>query len=397
MVNVRTCVDCGRYKFIVQNGLCRDCYKKLFRSSEYEITYNPSRLLSDDINGEFVFGKIGYGKTIANKIETVEILKDNPNTDIYIIDPIGIYDEFVEEFSGNKIAHRRGDPVDPLATQIINTDERFVVKRDRIKELIINFADKLGYAMSKFERDILERAITMTFIQNGISRSSVHPTGTPSYQDLVDNVRKIQRNPEEMFNMESSNKSEIVADIQSAYKKIRRVQIEFDLHGRSNGMKIDSNSAINYIKIDTGGGYSGLHMMLVFSWVWQHATSGENKSVIYLDHARRMLKDIKESTLFRSDLNRSKEYGSAVSMTVSGDHFMYEKDGLYDRVDSLDITRIHKVDGDAKIVNNGRFGIKSDGVNYLEHASHSDILLLDDIVTRETINVDDSLLEDIEL
>lgn len=89
-MKVRTCQKCGRYRYIKDSGLCRDC---LASNLDYSISYNPSRLSKTDCPIMLSVGNQGSGMKTSNRAEILKLSESDNKTTTCIVDTSGSYSD----------------------------------------------------------------------------------------------------------------------------------------------------------------------------------------------------------------------------------------------------------------------------------------------------------------
>lgn len=113
-MDIRNCIDCGEYKYIKKDGLCRNCYTKeqstdkvqnqfinKFRSEKQSNI--PLDKFSYITNNNCILGSLNRSMNIMAGIEMMRLKKKNKDLNIYCIDQSGILDKFIKKLSGQII------------------------------------------------------------------------------------------------------------------------------------------------------------------------------------------------------------------------------------------------------------------------------------------------------
>lgn len=113
-MDIRNCIDCGEYKYIKKDGLCRDCYTKNQSTESVQNQFIdkfksekksniPLDKFSYITNNNCILGSLNRSMNIMAGVEMMRLKKKNKNLNIYCIDRSGILDKFIKKLSGQVI------------------------------------------------------------------------------------------------------------------------------------------------------------------------------------------------------------------------------------------------------------------------------------------------------
>lgn len=159
-MDIRNCIDCGEYKYIKKDGLCRDCYtneksisktqNKFIDKFKSESRSNiPLNKFSYITNNNLILGSLNRSMNITAGIEMMRLKKKDKDLNLYCIDQSGILDKFISKLSGQII--NLGKNSNPKQLNI--TDKNVCVDIRNIKSNVTKILPDLMKILSKNNSD----------------------------------------------------------------------------------------------------------------------------------------------------------------------------------------------------------------------------------------------------
>lgn len=401
-MDIRKCKDCREYKYIEKDGLCRDCCGSVaHRFSEYDLSYDPTDIISPTSN-QFSFGKIGSGKTVANKIEIMNILAERDDTTIYVTDPLGHYSDFVSELGGSEYVLDPDDAFNIFDIGKLNKVSQFGSKMSRIYDLIVQCFQKLDYSINTREKQLLQILIEQTYKENGVNQKSKNLSNLPTYSDMLDIAKKIQSNPS-IITRPNAGKNQVKrlkSSMKKMYTRLDDIKSEFDL---DYDMKANytGDDLVYFNMSGPSGTKTPVKMRMIFNQVWEYSLSTTDKVVFYVDNAKYLLGNATATGSFGKCIQHSRHYDTSLCFSMAGAKDVIDTPHGRKIMNAIERYRIHRQELDSNRSNN-QLNLSDKDLDYIKNASvgtngnHSEVLIHDQgQSSREKIKVDDSLISDI--
>lgn len=398
-MKIRRCKDCNKYRYIKKKGLCpKCCNNNLYRRSEFNLSYDPSKIVASTLPNKAILGKIGSGKTVGNMVEMLKILGNSNNTKIYAVDLLGEYSNFTKTIGGEEVKIDKKDSFNIFNLKSISKSSDFDKKVKQIHDFILYSYSIVGFSIGSKEEDMLRIAIEKTYQNAGINRNGGNINNTPEFNSLLSILQKIYQNPNLIPNLPDKEVKNITISIHN----------KLDVIGNKLGLKntIRKEYVENYFtyfnleKLDTN--YSGLKQHMIFNEVWEYARSTDDKIFLYMDNAIYMFssQSIIDSLIQSFKYANCNDLSICLSMCGGEDVFMRGKSkNILQYIGSV---RLHHQDGNNLWLKKS-FDLSNDEIKYIKNAntgtrgSSSQALMVENNGknTKEEISVQESLLDDI--
>lgn len=392
-MKIRTCTNCGEYKYIESDGLCRDCFG---RSDEYYYTYpNLENRFSSKVGfNQVVLGMIGSGKTVGNKIEIYDIYQ-NKDVNIFVIDMLGGYHGLMTELTGSSKSVNKGDSFNIMDIKK-GRKNSIGIKIDFVSDLLSRYLN----INSNRKLSLLSAAIRESYkAQNIIANPKTHNKQSPNVSSLINILDDMRSNPSNYGRVSSRGiQKKTQSEIDDLLGELRTVVKEFGVNGNMNL----SDNTLQYFDLSNMSPRIGsIKMESIVGQIWEFSKTTDKPTLLYIDNATYLF----ESKNFVEPLFRGSRHhnlGICLSMIPIQDVLKSTEYEL--ALDNCRYRRLHKLTGSIHKVQNA-FNLSDKEVSYLRNArcgngkkSGSDVLIIDEMAgnrDEHEIVVNDSLLDDI--
>lgn len=402
----KNCVNCGKYKYIEGNGLCRSCYNS--NSPSYDFTYTSAQ---DRLNGntgghQLVIGKKGSGRTVGNKLELYDAIM-NSSSKVYIIDQTGEYEDLINEVGGEYFDLSVYDCLNLMRVEQSSSNHMSLATRiKRIVDLLKRCYAIAGLVMDKIREKVLVTVIKEAYTRNNINvQTSTHSNKSPCVSNLIDILDDMRSNPSKFPNFNSYNDQ----------KKIKRTlkHLHLELRDIDNRLGITQNVNKDFSGKDTvcfdissikSINIRGVRTQMILNEILEYAKIHTEKDILYIDDAETLFSapaSTLESigTIFRH--SRYEKLG--ISVSITDNNGLVTSNTFQNLQDKMQYKRVHRMDNktdeiqktlqisDSKYskvqkLDTGRKTDKSE-LFFAEPSSSS--------FSKESIEVDDSFLSEI--
>lgn len=404
-MKIRRCRDCNEYKYIESDGLCRSCHTGVKdRSSEYNLTYDPTDILpfSKGAN-QLVLGMIGSGKTVGNKIEIADILRQRDDVEVYILDPLAGYEKFTKEYDGSVIKFDDGDSFNIFNYNGANNKGDLKSKMDQIYDLVMRCFDKNDFELSKTHKRLLKVVIAETYKQNGVLPETSSVQNPPDYRDMMNIISSLQSNPEPIMKKNASQrqKKQIKSTLSDIYSKAKSIDRSFNLSVK-NKVNVKSNT-ITYFDIgNVSSDKSSIKAHSIFNEVWERSRNSGKKTVFYIDNAQYLLELDNPIPSIQHCFSTARSHDTSICLSTSKHQEFLRSNGTNGIIGSMYNIRIHKLTGDCDQIKK-KFGLSDSQISQLKNAKSGSASNTSENLRRygnkgfkkNKISVDNSLISDI--
>lgn len=156
-MNIRNCVNCGEYKYIKENGLCRACLQERDMSGKIEIGSNSVSKNEIDSNyfygGTSIIGMTGTGKTELAKYLLKQFYEKEYS--IYYFNRVN--KDVFKDKSGSKtyeIYHDK-DQLNIMKVYRNKSDANYNEEISKIRNIVINIIHELSQTISPIDERLL--------------------------------------------------------------------------------------------------------------------------------------------------------------------------------------------------------------------------------------------------
>lgn len=400
-MKVRRCTSCNKYRYIEGDGLCRSCYTGIKdRSSEYRITYDPSELLTfKKGTHQLVFGAIGSGKTVGNRIEIAEMLKKNKDVEVHIIDRLSQYQKFTEEYNGNIVKVGDNDSFNIFNYFGADNKEDFNDKVDQIYDLLIRCFDEGNIDISTTHERLVKVVVSETYKRKGITPQTSNVKKPPRFSDMVAVIDSLQSNPDSIMKKNSTRrqKKQVKSTLSDLHSKVKSIDKEFNIS--TSSVKNKSKNHITYYNLkDVSSGLSQIKHHTVFNEVWERARTSDKKSVLYIDGACSLIDLDKPISSLNHCFATARSKQISISLVTQRHQEFLSSNSTNGIIPNIYNIRIHRLSSNFDQVKE-KFNLSDSQLSYLD----KQITVPTSILRRhgnkgfdeEKISVDSSLLDDI--
>lgn len=350
----RTCVDCGQYKYIESNGLCRDCYNNQKPSYSYTYTDMEKRPSLAGSTNQLSVGERGSGKTVANKLEICE-LAENTNSNVYIVDGTGQYQKLIDKLGGTAQELSHYDCLNLMRIEpSTNNNGSLATKVGAVVDIIMRCYDISGLNMTPMKHKILAESVETTYRENGIKgHPSTYTKTSPTITDLIKTIDKMSSNAGKYLNPSGR-------DIKRIEKTLKHLSLELtDIDNRvgvtQNINKDFQNESLVYFNASKTGAIRrrGLRMQMVLNEIFEYAKSHKGQDWIYIDNAE-LLFASPPSSLQSTEIifRHSRHEGLGICLSMIRDNCTMESSEWQSIATNCQYKRIHKLNNSGGIVQN---------------------------------------------
>lgn len=342
----RNCSDCGKYKYIEGNGLCRSCYNK--NDSNYSFSYeSPLDRLDNTNNGhQLVIGKKRSGRTVTNKIELYDAIK-NSNSHVYMIDNNGEYEDLINEVGGEYFSMSAYDCLNLLHVEKSSSSQMSLATRiKRVIDLIRRCYCLTGLVMDKVREKVLVTVIKEAYSNNGIElQPSTHTNPSPTISDVIDMLDDLRSNPKKFPKYKSYNdKRKIKATLKHLHLELRDIDNRLGIRdniGRDFSKKNVVCFDISPIK---SMNIRGVRVQMLLNEIFEYAKTNSEKNLLYVDDCETLFSAPSSTlqsipTIFRH--GSSEDLG--VCLSTRDSHGIITSDTFQSLCNIVQYRRIHRM------------------------------------------------------
>lgn len=263
-------------------------------------------------------GRTGSGKTFGASQFLLRLVQSNPNMHIAIIDPMRDFIGVNHALSGDRIVIDGNENINPL--EIKETPQHII---DRAEGQINPFSTKLRdveWFFTRFfsmaddpldaqQRAILSEAVKKAYTDAGITQDpKTHSKDSPTVTDVREIIADMNRNPEKYAETQTENMISKIRNTSSELAiQLKPFKQGNRYHNLARPTSIDlSGNPITYIDMKAVSARSetlGLMMQLLFSLIYQEAKQVENKYMMAIDEAHKVLRNT-DSVAFLEEVFR---------------------------------------------------------------------------------------------
>jgi Cdc6-like AAA superfamily ATPase len=398
-MKVRRCKDCNEYKYIEENGFCRDCYNGFRRSSEYNISYDTRDVFDSRIGmNQLVVGDINSGKTVGNKLEMIELQEDN-DTRIYVVDLLGEYSDLVSEINAKEHKISKDDAFNIMKSKSSALSTAGSGKVLRVYDFLRNSYDKLDLKLGPKENQLLRIIIEKTYKRFN-SKSSTNSKGisSPNESDLLKTIQNIYDNPSSITRRNSTKRqtNRLQQALMSMYKKISKIINSLSLTSHLN---LSFNGNVDYFNLEeSASDYPELTMNMVFNEIWEQAIHSSKKTIIYLDDADALLETNELGSIARC-FRHARHNKVGISITTPPNEKIRKSSKIQNIIASCNLVRIHRMT-DTNCLED-KIPLSDNKTSYINNAKvsngDSEVVIgkYGNGYSEELIRIKDSLIKDI--
>lgn len=265
----------------------------------------------DTGHNELVAGDIGSGKTYGINKRILRTKKQDPDTNIVMLDPVEGFRNVADTFDANKIVVGGSTQLNPLHIEPTPQEvldaadgelEPFKAKLDEVMGFFGNY-----FAMEDHDlgnaRGVLRHAIKRVYADAGITSDvETHSKQSPTIADLIEVITEIAENPEE-YDIATAKASQDkvrdwATDLEVALQPFKDGGVYDNLAGESDlDILSTDNDGGEMVYIDLqqeegrGDSNKAFLMQLLLSTVYQQAKKTDENTMLVIDEAHYLLKN----------------------------------------------------------------------------------------------------------
>ncbi|RBI60742.1 hypothetical protein DMJ13_17460 [halophilic archaeon] len=299
-----------------------------------------------------IAGKMGSGKTFAEKHEMYHRLMIDPEIEMLVLDPLGDFVDFANDLGGQVIRFGGQNTVNPLEIRrgIDDVaDDPFKKKFRSVMELFrTHFSAVADQSLSKEQEGILRRAVRLAYLKYGITADpATHENTSPTMQDVLDILHALTDGdqPSEFIELHEDANEERVrpeieqlemrfkdADEQYAYQLLLGLEAfqeggeNDNLNGRTN-VELDNRLVIIDMSMFADTGQAPLFMHVMFDWIYQRAQSSDRRTQVTIDEAHYLLRRAATTDMIDLFIRHSRHFNTAITLiSQTVDEFIAKSD-----------------------------------------------------------------------
>lgn len=316
-----------------------------------------------------IAGKIGSGKTYAEKSEQFRRLLIDPEIEVLALDPLGDFVEFAENLDGQVITFGGDNVINPLAIQQAVDDTVEDPFRKKLRSVLgmfrTHFATRDG--LSKEEEGILRRATRLAYLKYGITADpTTHSNPNPTLQDVLDILEHVADgdSPSAFLEYHDAADTGRVApiveeigdrfrptDAEHAYTVLVGLE-EFQAGGESDNLNGRTNIELDarYIVFDMSmfadSGQAPLLMHVMLDWVYQRAQSSDRRTQVAIDEVHYLLRRSAAQGMLNLFVRHSRHFNTGVTLiSQTVDEFLTDETSkeIFDQCDIKQVFRLEDI------------------------------------------------------
>lgn len=299
-----------------------------------------------------IAGKMGSGKTFAEKHEMYHRLMMDPEIEMLVLDPLGDFVDFANDLGGQVIRFGGQNTVNPLEIRrgIDDVaDDPFKKKFRSVMELFrTHFSAVADQSLSKEQEGILRRAVHLAYLKYGITTDpATHENTSPTMQDVLDILHALTDGdrPTEFLDLHEDADEERVrpeieqlelrfkdADEQYAYQLLLGLEAfqpggeNDNLNGRTN-VELDNRLVVIDMSMFADTGQAPLFMHVMFDWIYQRAQSSDRRTQVTIDEAHYLLGRAATTDMIDLFIRHSRHFNTAITLiSQTVDEFIAKSD-----------------------------------------------------------------------
>ncbi|EJN56890.1 hypothetical protein HSB1_47070 [Halogranum salarium B-1] len=286
-----------------------------------------------------IAGKMGSGKTFAEKHEMYHRLMIDPEIEMLVLDPLGDFVDFAEDLGGQVIRFGGQNTVNPLEIRrgIDDVaDDPFKKKFRSVMELFrTHFSAVADQSLTKEQEGILRRTVRLAYLKYGITADpTTHENTSPTMQDVLEMLHALAdgKQPSEFFEFHEEADAEHLqpevdqlelrfkeADEQYAYQLLLGLEAfqhggeNDNLNGQTN-VELDNRLVVIDMSMFADTGQAPLFMHVMFDWIYQRAQSSDRRTQVTIDEAHYLLRRAATTDMIDLFIRHSRHFNTAITL-----------------------------------------------------------------------------------
>lgn len=349
----RNCVNCGKYKYIEGNGLCRGCYNK--NTPSYSFSYDSayerlssgnSRSIRNSSDGhQLVVGGKRSGRSLANKVELYDAVK-NSNSAVYIIDQNEDYKKMMDELGGEYLTMSTYDCMNLLHVERANSNQVSLSTRiRRIIDIIRRCYSIAGLFMNKIREKVLVTVIKEAYSRNGIKlQPSTHSNKSPTISDIISMLDDMRSNPSNFPKFKSyNNKKKVRRTLKYLHLELRDIDNRVGLRDNLNRSFSKDLMCFNISSIKSVN-IRGVKIQMILNEILENAKTNNKKNLLYIDDGESLFSTSSSSLGSMEAIFKQARFENlGISLSVKDDHSLITSDTFRKVSDKIQYRRVHRL------------------------------------------------------
>ncbi|MFC7215984.1 VirB4 family type IV secretion system protein, partial [Saliphagus sp. GCM10025334] len=299
-----------------------------------------------------IAGKMGSGKTFAEKHEMYHRLMMDPEIEMLVLDPLGDFVDFANDLGGQVIRFGGQNTVNPLEIRrgIDDVaDDPFKKKFRSVMELFrTHFSAVADQSLSKEQEGILRRAVRLAYLKYGITPNpATHENTSPTIQDVLEILHALTDGdqPSEFLELhEDADEERVRPEIEQFETRFREADEKYayqlllgleafqhggendNLNGRTN-VELDNRLVVIDMSMFADTGQAPLFMHVMFDWIYQRAQSSDRRTQVTIDEAHYLLRRAATTDMIDLFIRHSRHFNTAITLiSQTVDEFIAKSD-----------------------------------------------------------------------
>ncbi|TYL37262.1 hypothetical protein CV102_18320 [Natronococcus pandeyae] len=299
-----------------------------------------------------IAGKMGSGKTFAEKHEMYHRLMMDPEIEMLVLDPLGDFVDFADDLGGQVIRFGGQNTVNPLEIRRGIDDvaeDPFKKKFRSVMELFrTHFSAVADQSLPKEQEGILRRAARLAYLKYGITEDpATHANTSPTLEDVLEILEEIADGgqPSEFLELhEDANKEQVWPEIEQLETRFRDADEQYayqlllgleafrkggendNLNGQTN-VELDNRLVVIDMSMFADTGQAPLFMHVMFDWIYQRAQSSDRRTQVTIDEAHYLLRRAATTDMIDLFIRHSRHFNTAITLiSQTVDEFIAQSD-----------------------------------------------------------------------
>ncbi|MBX0297405.1 VirB4 family type IV secretion system protein [Haloarcula nitratireducens] len=286
-----------------------------------------------------IAGKMGSGKTFAEKHEMYHRLMMDPDLEMLVLDPLGDFVDFANDLGGQVIRFGGQNTVNPLEIRrgiddVV--DDPFKKKFRSVMELFrTHFSSVADQSLSKEQEGILRRAVRLAYLKHGITNDpATHTNTSPTIQDVLEILHALTdgKQPTEFLELhEDADRARVWPEIERLEARFKEADEKYayqlllgleafqkggendNLNGQTN-VELDNQLVVIDMSMFADTGQAPLFMHVMFDWIYQRAQSSDRRTQVTIDEAHYLLRRAATTDMIDLFIRHSRHFNTAITL-----------------------------------------------------------------------------------
>lgn len=255
---------------------------------------------------QFTFGKIGSGKSYSTKLGILRQKANDPDTLIFMLDPVGPktgFGSICTALQGKHVVVGGRQRLNPLEIRKTPEDvlkrspdiDPYAMTKDKAMDFFEQYFAQRDSPLGE-SRGVLEHLLERAYAEKGITRDiETHNNESPTVADVITLVEELAEHPETYADVDSP---QLQKDIEKHASRLLMGLQQFKPGGEYENLAYESTLDIRDEEVvyfdlsqQEATGSLGLMMSLLFAEVYQIAKETDKNVYFALDEAHYLFKD----------------------------------------------------------------------------------------------------------